>query len=119
MSHLEWRTKIHGLRLLDDGLRDFRMGMTGIHAPQAGGAIKNLASVFCRVVHACGSLQQARTRFELPIGRKWHPVVRSVEAHGQNDFRLIPSRGRKALQVLTLLYARSAAPEPVKCWGDA
>ncbi len=115
MPHLEWCAEIHGLRLLDDRLRNFWMRVAGIDTPQAGGTIEDLAIVFGGVVHACRRLEQTRPRLELPIGRKRHPVVRSVEAHGQNDFRLIRGRCHKASQAATLLYATSAASEPVKC----
>jgi len=91
------------------------MRVAGIDAPQAGGTIEDLAIVVGGVVHTCRRLEQTGARLELPIGRKRHPVVRSVEAHGQNDFRLIRGRCHKASQGATLLYATSAASESVKC----
>jgi hypothetical protein len=74
MGHLEGRAEVHlgGLRL--DGLHDARPRMAGVHAPQAGHAVQDLAAAGVPVVHAFGALQQARGLLELPVGGEGHPV---------------------------------------------
>jgi hypothetical protein len=42
VAHLERRRVVHHLELFGDGARDFLAAVTGVDAPQAGGAVENL-----------------------------------------------------------------------------
>ncbi len=75
MAHLEGRSKIHLGDLLAHRLADFASAMAGIAAPEAGGAVEHLAAVARRVIHALGTLQQARRGLELAVGGEGHPEV--------------------------------------------
>jgi hypothetical protein len=73
MSHLEGRRVVERGELAMHGLTDFATPVTGIDAPQAGGAVEDLAAICSPVVHAFGARQQARVLLELPVGSERHP----------------------------------------------
>src|SRR5690606_15250569 len=56
-----------------DRLNDARARMAGVAAPQAGGAVQDLAAFDVSVVHALGRGQQAWRAPELAVGGERHP----------------------------------------------
>jgi hypothetical protein len=52
MRHLERRREVHLGRLVLDRLHDPRPCMAGIHAPQPGDAVEDLAALVVPIVHA-------------------------------------------------------------------
>jgi hypothetical protein len=57
--------------------------MTGVHAPEAGGAIENLAAVGGGVVHAAGGDEKPGSALESAIRGEGEPEL--VEAGGSGD----------------------------------
>src|SRR5207237_5018109 len=60
MPHLKGRRKVHRRHLAPDGFHDLRPGVTGVHAPQACTPVEDLAAFGGPVIHALGTLKQAR-----------------------------------------------------------
>ena len=74
MAHLEGRREIHLLQRARHGLADLLAAVAGIHAPQAGDAVEDLATIGRPVVHALGVGKDARLGLEMAVGRERHPV---------------------------------------------
>lgn len=72
-THLEGRREIQRAGLFADHGHDALAAVAGIAAPQAGGAVQDLAAIDVAVIHALCRGQQARARLELAIGGEWHP----------------------------------------------
>src|SRR5258707_8666816 len=72
MAHLERRRVVHLVELLGDRCLDLLATMTGIDAPQARGAVDDLAALRRPVVHALGLGQEPRVLLELPVRRERH-----------------------------------------------
>ncbi len=75
MTHLEGRREVHLCDLPADRFADFASAVAGVTAPEAGGAIEDLAAVAGGVVEPLGLLQQARAGLELAVGGKGHPEM--------------------------------------------
>jgi hypothetical protein len=73
MAHLEGRRIVEFGGLVLDRLGDLRAAMAGVHAPQAGGAVHDLAAVGGGVMHILGAHEHARRLLELPVCRERHP----------------------------------------------
>ena len=80
MAHLEGRGEIEIGDLVRDGFADLPAAMAGIAAPEARGAVQDLAAVLGGVMHAAGAGEQARRLLELPVRGERHPE--SVERTG-------------------------------------
>ena len=93
VAHLERRREVHLGGLVLDRLHDLRPRMAGVHAPQAGHAVEDLAALVVPVVHARGLGQQARRLLELAVGREGHPVGVEILVHGG-----APGRERQIVQ---------------------
>ncbi|CAI8181965.1 MAG: Uncharacterised protein [SAR116 cluster bacterium] len=78
MAHLERRRIIQLRHLVLHGLNDLRPCMARIHAPEAGRAVKDLATVGGRVVHVLGADHHARVRLELPVRSERHPECTEI-----------------------------------------
>ena len=89
MAHLEGRGVVELADLRRNRLGDLLAAVAGIDAPQAGGAVQDLAAVVGSVVHVLGGDQQARLLLELAVRRERHPerfevVRRGVEIRGRS-----------------------------------
>ena len=73
MAHLEGRRVVHLHELFGDRVGDLAAAVAGVHAPQAGDANEDFATVLGPVEHPLRSRQQARIGFELAVRRKRHP----------------------------------------------
>jgi hypothetical protein len=62
-----------GCGLLLDRLDDGFTAMTGVHAPQASGAIQNAAAIGGGVMHVLRGHHQARIRLEIAVVGEGHP----------------------------------------------
>ena len=104
MAHLERRRVVHDARLFADGRGDRFPAMPGVHAPEASGAVENLAAVGCGVVHAVGRDEKARRLLEGAIRGEGEPKL--VEAgrggdggrHGRGRQRAKEPKGEDAKQ---------------------
>ena len=74
VAHLERRRVVHDFELPRDRLGDLAAAVTGVHAPQARGAVEDLPAVRRLVVHARRARQHARLGLELAVRRERHPV---------------------------------------------
>ncbi len=72
MAHLEGRRVVHLLELLGDRRLDLLAAVAGIHAPQAGRAVDDLAAFRRPVVDALGLRKHARVGLELPVRGERH-----------------------------------------------
>ena len=84
MAHLEGRREVELGGLLLDRLDDLRPAVAGVDAPQAGGAVEDLAAVGGRVVHVLGGHEHARRLLELAVRRERHPERAEIVRH---DFK--------------------------------
>src|SRR5882762_2841637 len=100
MPHLEGRRKVHRRHLAPDGFHDLRPAVTGVHAPQAGTPVEDLAAFGGPVIHALGTGKQARGLLELPVGCIRHPEA-DCSSPATNSARLF--------MALSLLQASLAA----------
>ena len=90
VRELEGRRVVHLGRLALDRRDDRVAVMAGIGAPQAGGAVDQLAPVRREIVHVLGAGDQARARLERPVGRERHPI----------GFEIVGNRGAATFAVL-------------------
>src|SRR5262249_1323447 len=67
VAHLEGGRIVHLPDLVAHGLDDLLAAVTGVDAPQPGGAVEDLAAVMGRVVHVLRTDEQARLALELPV----------------------------------------------------
>ncbi len=74
MRELEGRRVVEFGRLALDRRDDRIAVMAGIGAPQAGGAVDQLAAVRGEVVHVLGAGDEPRARLERAVGRERHPI---------------------------------------------
>ena len=72
MAHLERRRIVHLVQLLGDRGLDLLAAMAGIDAPQAGGAVDDLATLRRPVVNTLRLGQHARVLLELPVRGERH-----------------------------------------------
>ena len=91
MTHLERRCEVHLRGLALDRLHDLRPAMAGVHAPEAGAGIEDLAAVGRPVVHALGAREQARRLLELPVRRERHPKSRLLQIGEIRSLIHVPS----------------------------
>jgi hypothetical protein len=87
VAHLERRGIIQFDQLMMDGVRDLRAAVTGIDAPQAGGAVEQLSALGVPVAHALRANQHSRLALELPVRRIGHP----------ESFKIVGSDGDRFL----------------------
>ncbi len=74
MACLEAHGKIQRCYLLLDRFNYFRVAMAQTAGPQAGKRIIELSAICCLVVMAAGANNDPGVLFEIPVGRKRHPV---------------------------------------------
>lgn len=78
MAHLKRRSIVKRHQLALDRLGNPFASVAGIHTPKAGRSVDDLSSIDARVVHSVGRAEQSGRQLELPVGSKWHPVVREI-----------------------------------------
>ena len=78
VAQLEARGVVHDAGLAGNRIDDFLAAVAGVHAPQAGRAVQDLATVGRRVVHAFRCRQHAGMRLELFVGSEGHPEMGQV-----------------------------------------
>ena len=74
MRELKRRRVVELGRLALDRRHDRIAVMAGVRAPEAGGAVDQLAPVRREVMHVLGAGDQARPRLEGAVGRERHPI---------------------------------------------
>ena len=79
MANLEGRRVIQGGDLLLDGFDNRLAIVTGIHTPQTGTAVHDVAAGIVLVVHAISAHQHARCALEMAVSRKRHPECVHIE----------------------------------------
>ena len=83
MSHLERRRVVHDAGLLANRRGDRFAAVAGVHAPEAGGAVENLAAVGRGVVHVFRGDEHARRALERAVRGEGHPQL--FERRCDND----------------------------------
>jgi len=74
VRHVEGRCVVEFGGLVGNRLHDLGTRVAGVHAPQPGDAVEDLAAFRRPEVHVLGAREQARRLLELPVRRERHPV---------------------------------------------
>jgi hypothetical protein len=108
VAHLEGGREIHPADLVAHGLDDLLAAVAGIDAPQAGGAVEDLAVVVGGVVHAFRAHEQARLALELPVVGEGHPEGFEI-VRGGVEIRDVDSRGHDGCPISGRVAGRLSA----------
>src|SRR5471032_101092 len=123
MAHLERGRVVHLVELLQDRGLDLLAAVAGVDAPQARGAVDDLAAFRRPVVNALGLGQHARVLLELPVRGERHEEGVEIVGNrlaGRRGHGKLPSRDAKTVvETYHLFTSTTTRPRisPLRIFG--